>query len=89
MDYSKDAVVVETIDVLETAMTRIIEDTSSFKVRVKDWMSNTHSAIEKPPRSPADFLPSTKVVVEKQDSAFQNWEVFGVLQKIYCAVVEL
>ncbi|XP_033640144.1 exonuclease 3'-5' domain-containing protein 2-like isoform X2 [Asterias rubens] len=32
MDYSKKAVVVETIDVLETAMTRIIEDTSSFKV---------------------------------------------------------
>ena len=36
---------------------------------------------------PAAFLPSAQVVVKKQDSSFQNWEVSRT-PKIYSAVVE-
>ena len=31
--------------------------------------------------SSADFLPSTQVVVKKQDSSFQNWEVSSISKK--------
>ena len=34
----------------------------------------------------ADFLPSSQVVVKKQDSTFQDWEV-SQIPKIYSTVV--
>ena len=31
---------------------------------------------------PADFVPSAKVIVKKQDSSFQNWEVSRILKNL-------
>ena len=36
---------------------------------------------------PDDFQPSAQVVVNKQDSSFQNWKV-SIIHKIYSAVGE-